>query len=110
MVADGFGVSQLCLRVSELLRKGVAVSDVLYLTPEEAPSVFQPPPSALEGSGPLASKKGYGFDGCSPRMLIDRGVVNDGLITFPGGSSYRVMVLPLVETMSTGCSRRSGTW
>ena len=45
-------------RCSELLRQGVTVSDVLYLTPEGTPQVFQPPPSALEGSGPLADKKG----------------------------------------------------
>ncbi|MCC6230378.1 MAG: hypothetical protein IT432_14285 [Phycisphaerales bacterium] len=95
-------------RCSELLRQGVAVSDVLYLTPEGAPHVFQPPPSALEGSGPLADKKGYGFDGCSPRMLIDRGVVNDGLIMFPGGSSYRMMVLPRVETMTPGLLAKIG--
>lgn len=89
-------------RCSELLRQGVAVSDVLYLTPEGTPHCFLPPPSALEGSGPLADKKGYGFDGCSAKMLMDRGVVKDGLISFPGGTSYRMMVLPQVETMTPG--------
>lgn len=89
-------------RCSELLRQGVTVSDVLYLTPEGTPHSFQPPPSALEGSGPLADKKGYGFDGCSPKILIARATVKDGLIAFPGGSSYRIMVLPQVETMTPG--------
>jgi len=89
-------------RCSELLRQGVTVSDVLYLTPEGTPHIFLPPPSALEGSGPLADKKGYGFDGCSPKILMDRATVKDGLITFPGGSSYRLMVLPQVETMTPG--------
>lgn len=89
-------------RCSELLRQGVAVSDVLYLTPEGTPHSFQPPPGALEGSGPLADKKGYGFDGCSPKILVARAGVEDGLIAFPGGSSYRLLVLPQVETMTPG--------
>ena len=87
-------------RCSQLLRQGVTVSDVLYLTPEGTPHVFLPPPSALEGSGPLADKKGYGFDGCSPKILMARAAVKDGLIVFPGGTSYRLMVLPQVETMT----------
>ncbi|MCK7491735.1 MAG: hypothetical protein MZW92_08665 [Comamonadaceae bacterium] len=89
-------------RCSELLRQGVTVSDVLYLTPEGTPHIFLPPPSALEGSGVLADKKGYGFDGCSPKILMARAEVKDGLIAFPGGSSYRLMVLPQVETMTPG--------
>ena len=89
-------------RCSQLLREGVTVSDVLYLTPEGTPHIFLPPPSALEGSGALADKKGYGFDGCSPRILMARAVVKDGLIAFPGGSSYRLLVLPQVDTMTPG--------
>jgi hypothetical protein len=89
-------------RCSELLRQGVTVSDVLYLTPEGTPHIFLPPPSALEGSGVLADKKGYGFDGCSPKILTARAEEKDGLISFPGGSSYRLMVLPQVETMTPG--------
>jgi hypothetical protein len=89
-------------RCSELLRQGVAVSDVLYLTPEGTPHIFLPPPSALEGAGALADKKGYGFDGCSPKILMARAEVKDGRIAFPGGSSYRLMVLPQVETMTPG--------
>jgi hypothetical protein len=88
-------------RCSHLLQQGVTVSDILYLTPEGAPQVFLPPPSALEASGTrLPDKKGYGFDGCSPRILMSRAEVRDGLITFPGGSSYRLMVLPNFPTMT----------
>lgn len=87
-------------RCSEVLRKGTTVSDVLYLTPEGAPHIFLPPPSALEGSGPLADKKGHGFDGCSPKILMARAEVKDGLIAFPGGTSYRMMVLPQVQTIT----------
>jgi hypothetical protein len=73
---------------------------VLYLTPEGTPHIFMPPPSALDGSGVLADKKGYGFDGCSPKLLMSRAGVKDGLIAFPGGTSYRLMVLPQMETMT----------
>jgi hypothetical protein len=87
-------------RCSELLRQGVTVSDILYLTPEGTPHIFMPPPSALEGKGVLADKKGHGFDGCSPKMLMERAEVKEGLITFPGGTSYRLIVLPQSETMT----------
>lgn len=87
-------------RCSHLLRQGVTVSDILYLTPEGAPHVFRPPPSALSGQGPLADKKGYGFDGCSPNILLARAQVQDGRIVFPGGTSYRMLVLPRFETMT----------
>jgi hypothetical protein len=87
-------------RCSHILRQGVAVSDILYLTPEGAPHVFRAPNSALEGSGPLADKKGYGFDGCSPNILTARAEVRNGRIVFGGGTSYRLMVLPQFETMT----------
>ncbi len=89
-------------RCSHLLRQGVTVSDILYLTPEGAPHVFRPPASALRGSGPLADKKGHGFDGCSPNILMERADVQDGRIVFPGGTSYRILVLPRFETMPPG--------
>jgi len=88
-------------RCSYLLQQGVTVSDILYLTPEDAPQVFQPPPSALhDAAGRLPDKKGYAFDGCSPRILMDRAEVRDGLISFPGGTSYRLLVLPRWKTMT----------
>jgi hypothetical protein len=87
-------------RCSHLLRQGVTVSDILYLTPEGAPHIFRPPPSVLEGQGALADKKGYGFDGCSPNILMASANVQDGRIAFPGGSSYRILVLPRFETMT----------
>jgi hypothetical protein len=87
-------------RCSHLLRQGATVSDILYVTPEGAPHVFRPPPDALDGSGPLADKRGYGFDGCSPNILRARAEVQDGRIVFPGGTSYRLLVLPRFETMT----------
>jgi len=87
-------------RCSHLMRQGVTVSDILYLTPEGAPHVFRAPASALEGTGPLADKKGYGFDGCSPNILMKRAKVRKGKIEFPGGTSYSIMVMPSFETMT----------
>ncbi|MCP4312455.1 MAG: glycosyl hydrolase [Bacteroidetes bacterium] len=88
-------------RCSHMMQQGVTISDILYLTPEGAPHVFRPPNSAMiDAEGRLPDKKGYGFDGCSPKILMDRAVVRDGLIEFPGGSSYRVLVLPQFETMT----------
>jgi len=87
-------------RCSHLMRQGVTVSDILYLTPEGAPHVFRAPASTLNGSGPLADKKGYGFDGCSPKILMERAEVKDGRVAFPAGTSYRLLVLPRFETMT----------
>jgi len=97
MVAD---YHEYVSRCSHLMRQGVTVSNILYLTPEGAPHVFRAPASALEGSGPLADKKGYGFDGCSPNILMARAKVRKGKIEFPGGTSYSLMVLPEFETMT----------
>jgi hypothetical protein len=101
------GYHQYLARCSHLLQQGVKVSDVLYLTPEGAPHVFRAPDSALENAtSRTPDKKGYGFDGCSPGILMARAAVKDGLIAFPGGGSYRLMVLPQVETMTPGLLAR----
>ncbi len=87
-------------RCSFLLRQGSAIADILYLTPEGAPHVFRPPVSALAGENPMPDRKGYNFDGCAPETLEAHAVVKDGRIVFPGGSSYRLLVLPAFETMT----------
>jgi len=98
-------------RCSHLLRQGVAVADILYLTPEGAPYIFIAPESALAGSPRMRDKKGYNFDAVTPRILGMRANVKDGKIAFParpakleersrGGTSYSVLVLPDVETMT----------
>jgi hypothetical protein len=87
-------------RCQNILRQGKAVADILYLTPEGAPHVFRPPSSALSGDEVLPDKRGYNFDGCSPRMLIEKAGVKDNRIVFPGGTSYSVLVLPDFKTMT----------
>ena len=72
-------------RCQFLLQQGRTVADILYLAPEGAPHVFRPPASALDGEGVLPDRRGYNFDGCSPKSLLDLATVRDHRIVFPGG-------------------------
>lgn len=94
------GYHKYITRCQYLLSQGKPVGDILYITPQGAPHVFVPPASALEGTSVLPDKKDYSFDGCSPLYLISQAVVKDNMIVFPGGASYRIMVLPDVQTFT----------
>jgi len=83
---------------SYLLQQGKTVADVLYLTPEGSPHIFRPPSSALIGDT-LGDRRGYNFDGCAPGMLL-AATVKNGRIVFPGGGSYRLLVLPVYPAMT----------
>jgi hypothetical protein len=87
-------------RCGQMLRQGVSVADILYLTPEGAPNIFMPPEDAMLGKDVLREKKNYGFDAVSASILLERARVEEGRIVFPEASSYRVLVLPLWETMT----------
>lgn len=84
-------------RCGQMLRQGVSVSDVLYLTPEGAPHIFLAPKGALDAN---RDKHSHGFDAVSPRILMEHAKVEDGRISFDKGTSYRLMILPKVETMT----------
>jgi hypothetical protein len=86
-------------RCSYLLQQGNTVADVLYLNPEGSPHVFRPPFSAFKGNDTIPDRKGYNFDGCAPSLLYKASVIN-GNIMFPGGASYKLLVLPAVPTMT----------
>jgi len=88
-------------RCQYLLQQGKSNADILYLTPEGAPQVFRAPSSAMSGDDLMPDRKRYNFDGCSPSQLKTASV-KDGRILFPGGSSYRVLVLPAIQTMTPG--------
>ena len=94
------GYHKYITRSQFLLSQGKSVADILYLAPEGAPQVFLPPPTALNGTAVMPDKKGYSFDGCSPRFLIDSSYVRKGKIEFPGGGSYNILVMPQIETMT----------
>lgn len=86
-------------RCQFMLQQGHSVADVLYLTPEDAPHVFRAPASALTGDRFMPDRRGYTFDACAPGQLL-QATVNNGRILFPGGASYRMLVLPVWPTMS----------
>ena len=94
------GYHRYLARCQYVLSRGRPVGDILYLAAEGAPHVFRPPLSALDGTATLPDKKGFAFDGCSPKILIEQAAVRNGRIVFPGGASYRVLVLPAVDTMT----------
>ena len=85
-------------RCQFLLQRGVTVADVCFLAAEDAPFVFRPPPSAVTGNP--ADHLGYNFDGCAPETLRERATVKNGNLVFPGGTTYRVLVLPDRTTMT----------
>ena len=86
-------------RCSYILQQGKTVADILYLTPEGAPHVFRAPASALSGDDLLPDRKGYNFDGCSASQLKTASVI-DNAVVFPSGATYRILVLPAMETMT----------
>ena len=91
-------------RCQYMLRRGVPVADILYLTPEGAPHVFRPPASATTGDPP--DRRGYNFDAVSREVLTKSATVSDGRIAFPGGMTYRVLVLPRCEAMTPGLMKK----
>ncbi len=84
-----------------LLQQGKHVADILFLTAEGAPHIFKPPLSAMSGSDTIPDRKGFNFDGVAPSQLY-RAKVKNNMILFPSGASYRILILPSVETMTPG--------
>ncbi|MCC6694691.1 MAG: hypothetical protein IT365_03570 [Candidatus Hydrogenedentes bacterium] len=78
-------------RCQHLLRQGRFVADILYLSPEGAPNVFQ---------GPDPAPKGYKYDACTPEALLTRVSVDNNQLALPSGMRYRLLVLPNAETMT----------
>lgn len=85
-------------RCQYLLQQGLFVADVCYLEPESAPQRWTPPAGPREGNTP--DRPLYNFDGCTPEVVLTRMKVKDGRIVLPDGVSYRVLVLPPVQTMT----------
>ncbi|MBU6411697.1 MAG: glycosyl hydrolase, partial [Verrucomicrobia bacterium] len=91
-------------RCQMMLRRGLPVADILYLDAEGAPDVFRPPASALLPG--LPDRRGYNFDGCGTDTLVSKAAVRNDRIVFPGGMSYRVLVLPELQTMTPRLLRK----
>lgn len=82
-------------RCQYMLRQGLPVADILYVTPEGAPMRFAPPDLDLTATTP-PDTPGYNYDGCTPETL-DRMTIRDGAIVLPDGMRYRMLVLPPVD-------------
>ncbi len=78
-------------RCNYMLQQGLNVADVAYFIGEDAPKMtgFQDPELPL----------GYQFDYINAEVIIRDATVKNGLITLPHGTTYRVLVLPKIETM-----------
>lgn len=78
-------------RSQYLLQQGLYVADIAYFIGEDAPKM----------TGVMNPKlpAGYSFDYINAEVIKDRITVKDGRITLPDGLSYRILVLPDVETM-----------
>jgi len=97
---------QYLARCQAVLQRGSSVADICYLAPQGAPHVFRPPASALRGPKPLIDRKGYSFDGCAPETLLAGATVKNGRLVLPSGATYRVLVLPQMETMTPALLRK----
>ncbi len=90
-------------RCQFLLQQGLFVADICYLAPERSPQRWAPPVNA-KATG--YTRPGYNFDGCPPEVVLTRMKVSDGQLVLPDGMSYRLLVLPAVETMTPKLLRK----
>jgi hypothetical protein len=85
-------------RCSYLLQQGHRVADLAYFIGEDAPKmtgIRQPP-----------LPPGRDFDYINAEVIETRLKVKDGLLALPHGTTYRVLVLPPMETMRPELLRR----
>ena len=74
-----------------MLRRGLAVNDVCYLIGEDVP--------VMTGGRIPELPAGFSFDYINAEVIINRLSVKDGELVLPDGMSYKMMVLPPLETM-----------
>ncbi len=88
-------------RCCYLLQQGTRVADVAYFIGEDAPK--------MTGGRQPELPPGFDFDYINAEVIQDRLTVRDGLLTLPGGPSYRVLVLPDLATMRPDLLRKIRT-
>ena len=81
-----------------LLQQGWRVADVAYFIGEDAPK--------MTGVRAPALPAGCDFDFINAEVILDKLSVKDGRLTLPHGTSYRVLVLPELETMRPAVLRK----
>lgn len=78
-------------RVNYMLQQGLNIADVAYFIGEDAPKMT----GIVEPELP----KGYQFDYINAEVIERDLFVEDGLLTLPHGTQYRILVLPKLDTM-----------
>ncbi|MCE4565329.1 glycoside hydrolase family 2 [Maribellus sp. CM-23] len=78
-------------RSNYMLQQGLNVADAAYFIGEDAPK--------MTGITDPELPVGYQFDYMNAEVIEKHMTVQDGLITLPHGTQYRILVLPKLETM-----------
>ena len=95
---------QYLARCQYLLRQGLFAADICYLGPEGSPQTLNAQKAFMSNTpgqeGMPRERSGYNFDTCPPEVVLTRMSVKDGRLVLTDGMSYRLMVLPAVETMT----------
>ena len=88
-------------RCQYLLQQGLFVADICYLQPEGSPQRFEPPRQVGAANGRATTSTAARRRWCSRACRC-----KDGRLVLPDGMSYRVLVLPQVETMTPRLLRK----
>ncbi|MDR2859947.1 MAG: glycoside hydrolase family 2 [Mediterranea sp.] len=78
-------------RCNFMLQQGLSVADVAYFIGEDAPK--------MTGIRNPELPKGYDYDYINAEVIIRDLSVKDGRLVLPHGTSYRLLVLPPLESM-----------
>jgi hypothetical protein len=87
-------------RCNFMLQQGKPINDVAYFIGEDAPK--------MTGVRDPELPAGFSFDYINAEVLIARASVKNGRLVLPDGMSYRLLVLPKLETMRPELLRRIG--
>ena len=83
--------TQYLKRTNYMLQQGLNVADVCYFIGEDTPK--------MTGVTDPALPVGYQFDYMNAEVIERDMTVENGLVTLPHGTQYKMMVLPKLETM-----------
>lgn len=87
-------------RCSYLLQQGLFVADVLIYNGDDVPNMVFLKEEVTD------LDPGYDWDKCSAEVILDRLTVSDGRLMLPDGMSYRLLVLPQLETIDLDVMRK----
>lgn len=93
-------------RTSYLLSQGLFVADVAYYYGDRAPNFFPARQESPDRPWLDGFSKGYDFDVVNTDVILNRMDSEEGLITFPDGLNYRLLVLPNIPDIPDEVVRR----